>query len=347
MKKCIISLFLVFVLAMPASASMEFEAPAVPESGASYMPKETQSFGKDLWYIIKTAIYDIRPEVAQTAGQCLSVIGIMLLTSLLVSTSEKTKRMTEFVAIVSISVLLLQTADTLINLGAQTVSQISEYGKLLMPVMTAAMAAQGGITSSAALYTGTSVFSGVLTSLIGKLLVPLLYIFLCLCIAHNAITEDILGKLRDFVKWIITWSLKIILYVFTGYISITGVVSGSADASMIKATKLTLSGSVPVVGSILSDASETILVSAGMMKNAAGIYGVLAVIALWIGPFLKIAIQYLLLKATAAICGVFGTKRAVSLIQDFSIAMGFVLAMISTISLLLTIAVVCFIKGVA
>ena len=97
MKKCIISLFLVFVLAMPASASMEFEAPAVPESGASYMPKETQSFGKDLWYIIKTAIYDIRPEVAQTAGQCLSVIGIMLLTSLLVSTSEKTKRMTEFV----------------------------------------------------------------------------------------------------------------------------------------------------------------------------------------------------------------------------------------------------------
>ena len=141
--------------------------------------------------------------------------------------------------------------------------------------------------------------------------------------------------------------LKIILYVFTGYIGITGVVSGSADASMIKATKLTISGSVPVVGSILSDASETILISAGIMKNAAGVYGVLAIAALWIGPFLKIVMQYLLLKTTAAVCGVFGTKRTVSLIQDFSSAMGFVLAMISTISLLLTIAVVCFMKGVA
>lgn len=345
MKKYILAVLLIFALSLPASA-MEFEAPTVPYSGTAYMPPETESFGEDLWYIFKQAIYNIRPELAQTAVLCLSVVGISLLTSALVCTSGKTKQMTEFVSIISISVLLLQTTDSLINLGAQTVRQISEYGKLLMPVMTAAMAAQGGVTSSAALYTGTSIFSGILTSCIGELLVPLLYIFICLCIACNAISEDILSKLRNFVKWLITWSLKIILYVFTGYISITGVVSGSADASMIKATKLTISGSVPVVGSILSDASETILVSAGMMKNAAGIYGILAITALWIGPFLKIAIQYLLLKATAAVCGIFGTKRTVSLIQDFSTAMGFVLAMISTISLLLTVALVCFIKGV-
>lgn len=345
MKKCILSIILMIILALPVSA-MEFEAPVVPEEGSSYMPQESKSFGKDLWHIIKTAIYDSKPEIAQAATLCLSVVSIALLTALLGTITERTKQITEFVAIVCISVLLLRATDTLINLGAQTVQKIGEYGKLLMPVMTAAMAAQGGVTSSAALYTGTSLFSTVLTSWIGELLVPLLYIFLCLCIASNAITENILIKLRDFVKWIMTWSLKMILYVFTGYISITGVVSGSADASMVKATKLTLSGSVPIVGSILSDASETILVSAGIMKNAAGVYGVLAIVALWVGPFLKIAIPYLLMKVTAAICGIFGTKHTVSLIQDFSSAMGFVLAMISTISLLLTVAVVCFMKGI-
>lgn len=346
MKKLLLAFLVIIILAIPVSA-MDYDAPAVPDAGSDYMPRETESFGADLLYIIKQALFKIKPEIAAASALCLSIAGVIFLTSLLVGISNRTQQICEFVAIVCISVLLLNTTNSLINLGAQTVTQISEYGKLLIPVMTAAMAAQGGVTSSASLYTGTSLFSTILTSLIGRLLVPLLYIFLCLCIAHQAIGENALKQLRDFVKWLLTWSMKIMLYVFTGYLSITGVVSGSADASMIKATKLTISGSVPVVGGILSDASETILVSAGLMKNAAGVYGVLAIVAIWIGPFLKIAVQYMLIKLTAAICGVFGTKRVVSLVEDFASAMGFVLAMISTISLLLTIAIVCFMKGVS
>ncbi len=346
MKKILLVIILVVMLVQPVSA-MEFEAPEVPESGQAYMPDNTESFGEGLWYVIKSAISAIRPEVVQAAGICLCIAAVVLLISLLSGLSARTKQLAEMAAIIGIAVLLLQPTNTLINLGAQTVTEISEYSKLLIPVMTAAMAAQGGVSTSAALYTGTTVFCTVLTSMIAKLIIPMLYIFLCLCIAGNAIAEDVLKKLRDFIKWVMTWSLKIILYVFTGYISITGVVSGSADASMIKATKLTISGSIPVVGSILSDASETILVSAGIMKNSAGVYGVLAIVAVWIGPFIKIGVQFLLLKITAAVCGVFGTKRAVALIQDFAAAMGFILAMICTISLLLTIGIVCFMKGVA
>lgn len=346
MKKFLLAIILLISLIQPVFA-MDFEAPTVPEEGRDYMPEQAESFGKDLWYIIKKAVNTIRPEIFEAARLCIGIVSVVLLSSLISGFSERTQKITEFIAVTGIAVLLLRTTNSLINLGAQTVTQIGEYSKLLMPVMTAALAAQGGVTSSAALYTGTSVFCAVLTNLIAKLLIPLLYVFLCLCIAYNAISEGILEKLRDFAKWVLTWSLKILLYVFTGYISITGVVSGNADASMIKATKLTIAGSVPVVGSILSDASESILVSAGLMKNAAGVYGVLAIIALWIGPFLKIGIQYLLIKITAAVCGIFGTKHTVSLLNDFATAMGFILAMISTISLLLTIALVCFMKGVA
>jgi stage III sporulation protein AE len=158
--------------------------------------------------------------------------------------------------------------------------------------------------------------------------------------------SDPLGKIRDFIKWIMTWGLKIILYFFTGYIGITGVVSGSADAAAIKAAKLTISGMVPVVGGILSDASEAVLVGAGVVKNGAGIYGMMAVLAIVIGPFLRIGIQYLLLKATAAVCGLFGTKSITALVQDFTTAMGLLLAMTGSSCLLLLISAVCFMKGV-
>lgn len=345
MRKVIIAIILLAALATQVYAT-EFTAPVVPDSGAAFMPDRTESFGEGLWYVLKSAVGAISPEIKHAAGLCAAVIGISLLVSMFYNMTSMSKKTVELSSAVGIGLLLLQPTSTLINLGASTVKQISEYGKVLIPVMTSVMAAQGGVTTSSALYTGTMVFSTVLTNLVANLIIPMIYIFICICIANSALSENLLTKLRDLMKWMMTWTLKIVLYVFTGYISITGVVSGSADSSMVKATKLAISGSVPIVGSILSDASETILVSAAVMKNAAGIYGILAIASTWISPFLKIGIQCLLMKLTAAVCSVFAPKRVCDLVQDFSTAMGFILACISTISLLLLIAVVCFMKGV-
>jgi stage III sporulation protein AE len=100
------------------------------------------------------------------------------------------------------------------------------------------------------------------------------------------------------------------------------------------------------VGGILSDASEAVLVGAGLMKNAAGTYGFIAAIAIWVTPFLQIGIRYLLLKLTAAVCEVFGVKQISALIDAFSDAMGLLLGMTSAICIILVISLTCFLKGV-
>ena len=233
----------------------------------------------------------------------------------------------------------------LMSLGTETVTEISEYGKLLIPVMTAALSAQGGTVTSAALYTGTVFFNAVLTGFITWFMIPAVYIYLCLCVANSALEQEMLKKAKHFVKWLMTWCMKWILYIFTGYISITGVISGTVDASTLKAAKIGISSMVPVVGNILSDATETILLSAGVMKNAAGLYGIFAIIALCVSPFVKIGAHYILLKLTGSVCNVFGYKPAADLIQDFSTGMGFVLAMTGTTAVMLLISLVCFMKG--
>ena len=79
-----------------------------------------------------------------------------------------------------ISVILFQSAGSLVNLAGSTVVEISEYGKLLLPVMTAALAGQGGVGSSAAIYAGTAFFHALLTSVIGKILTPMVYLLVLL-----------------------------------------------------------------------------------------------------------------------------------------------------------------------
>ena len=323
----------------------ELIAPEVPESGADIMTN-SGDFGEGLRQLIENVLPQLRPDLVEASKVSMGIVAAVLMIAMLQSVSGSVSTTANFVGSVTVSGLLLFGTDSLIHLASNTVLEMSEYGKLLLPVMTASMAAQGGITGSAALYTGTAIFNGFLTSLVSTVFVPLVYLFLALSAANSAVGEDILKRMQDMLKGFVSWCLKTILTVFTTYMGITGVVSGTTDAATLKAAKVTISTVVPVVGSILSDASEAVLVSAGLAKNAAGIYGILAILAVFLRPFLRIGIHYLVLKATASVCAIFGSKPMTELIGDFSTAMGLLLAMTGSSCLLLLISTVCFLKGV-
>ena len=346
MRRVIIILLIIIQLPVAVSA-VEFTAPAAPETAQKLMPDKTEDFGEGLWFIISSALNTLQPGMFEAAKTCVSLVAASLLVSMASNISGSTKHAVVLIGTAATCIILFQPVNALIRLGTETVQQISQYGKLLLPVMTGALAAQGGITKSSAIYGATALFDAVLSSAVSQLLVPLLYVFLCICVCCSLFSQPLLNEMRKFIKWLITWGLKTILYVFTGYISITGVVGGTADAAALKATKLTISGAVPVVGNILSDASEAVLVSAGIMKSSAGIYGLLAMIALWIGPFIQIGIQYLMIKLTAGITEMFGQKQMAGLVKDFSSAMGLVLAMTGAVCLIFMISTICFMKGVS
>ncbi len=346
MKRLLLLPLLLVMLCMPVSAT-EFTAPTVPESGERYMPEVSESFGKDLWYIITRAFSDLRPDITGAIKCCVSVIAVCMLLSFFENLTGRTKQILNVVTVIAIGILLLEPAQTMIYLGKETVASLSDYNKLLLPVMSSALAAQGGTSSAAALYIGTVAFDALLTTLIAKILVPLVYVYIFISLSKNTVKEPLLVKLGDFCKWLITWGLKTLLYVFTGFMSITNVVCGTVDASAMKAAKLTISGAVPVVGSILSDASESLIVGVGFMKSTAGVYGILAALSICIGPFLKIGTQYLLLKLTSGTCSLFSSKETQTLVNDFSGAMGFLLAMTGTVCLMVFISTVCFMKGVS
>ena len=345
MRKLFIVLILLVFCLQPVWA-MDFTAPTVPDAGEDLMPVETESFSQGLMKVLSKTITYINPALKEASGVCIGLIGIVLLHSILEAFPAKTKPVIDLVSTLSIAGILLSRAGSMIQLGISTIRELSDYGKLLMPVLAGALAAQGGVTGATALYAGTTIFNTVLGTVITNLLIPIVYCFLILCVASSATDSDRLGKFRDFIKNFVSWCMKVIIYIFTGYITLTGVVSGSADATALKVTKLTMSGMIPVVGGMLSDASEAVLVSAGVMKNAVGTYGLLAILSVWLTPFIQIGAQYLLLKLTAALCATFGSKQPSSLVNQFSVAMGLLLGMTATMCLLLLISTVCFMRGV-
>ncbi len=337
---------MIFTLSIPIHA-MDFTAPPAPKSVSEAVSPEADSFSEGLWNVFKFAMMEWNPSLHRAMAICLRTVAVILLCSILQEFAPSvSSRSIELAATVAVSLSLMEPSCVLIQMGVQTVRELSEYGKLLLPVMTGALAAQGGFTSSTTLYAGTALFDALLSSCVTKLMIPMIYLYLAVSIANSSIHEDILAHIKGFIKWAMTWVLKIVLYLFTGYIAITGVISGSADAAALKAAKITISGAVPVIGGILSDASEAVLLSAGVLRSAAGVYGVLTILAIFARPFVQLGVQYILMKGSSAICSAFSSNGASKLVGDFSDIMGVLLAIVSTQSVLLLISTVCFMKGV-
>lgn len=343
MTKILLGLLFMASLSIRAEAS-EILAPEVPHMGQAMMPGNADTFGAGLQELLENCAERLHPEITDGVSLGCAILSVVLLCSLLTIVAPRTGSIAPMAGATAIAGLMFQQTDSLIGLASDTVREICDYGKLLCPVLTAALAAQGGISASAALYTGTTAFITILAMLVSRWILPLLSVFLAFSVAYCAMGEEILKRFSDGVKHLLQWVLKTLVMVFTTYMSITGAVSGTTDAAAMKVTKVVFSSVIPVVGGILSDASESVLVSIGVMKNAAGIYGILAVLSVLAGAFIRLGIRYLVLKITAGLCCLFAGKNLTGLVEDFSTAMGLLLAAVAAASVLVLVSTVCYLK---
>lgn len=322
-------------------------ADELPDDARELMPFDGIGEDNDLWSGAWQLIVRCLPLSQESLNDamrlCAVVLALVALFSLcrMLSVSDTVVRVA---GALGICAAMLSGVQSMITLAADTVRQLSDYSACLMPMLASAAAMSGGVTSAGALYAGTVMFSELLLQLISKLLIPAVWFFLAVCVAEAALSGETLAELRGFIGWLISKSLRILVYIFLAYLSVTGVIGGAADANAVKATKAAVSGMIPVVGSIISDASETLLAGAGILKSSIGVFGMLAVLAICLLPFVKVGIHYLLLKLTAAVSGTVGLPAHVSLIRHFSTAMGYLLGMCGACGLLMLISSVCFMK---
>lgn len=250
------------------------------------------------------------------------------------------------VGALSVTLLSVGSLDTLIGLGAETIDELSTFSKVLLPTLAAATAASGAVTAATVQQVTTVFFVDLLLNLIDGLLLPLVYLYIGALTASACLSENRLGAIAEGFKKVIVWLLSTALLVFTLYLSVVRIISTSADGLTVKVAKAAISGIIPVVGNIISEASETVLVGAGMLKNTIGMFGTLAILAACAYPFLQLAVQYLLYKLTAFLAGTVGAPNLCKLINGLAGAFGLVLGMAGSCALLLLISVLSSVAAV-
>lgn len=328
---------------------------ALPE-GASELLEHLDFSGSDalsggISRILQSAADKVRGVVQERLRNAVSILLVVILCGIIEGVSKTTGNAVSAKALTMAGALLVTlltvgSLDTLMGLGTQTIEDLSQFSKVLLPTLAAAAAAGGAVGSATLQQVATVFFADLLMNLINGLLMPMVYLYTGVLTAGAILPDGRLGGIASAMKKVITWILSGALILFTLYLSVVHIVSGTADSLAVKMAKTAISGVVPVVGSIISEASETVLLGAGMLKSSIGVFGMLAVLAACAYPFLQLGVQYLLYKLTAFLAEMVGAGDLGKLIDGLGGAFGVVLGMTGACAILLLISILASIAAV-
>ena len=308
-------------------------------------PAGATDFGKEALRLFYRAISGSESTVRTAIRSCTLMIGAAILCAAVGQVGTGTAgRAAGLAGTLAITAVCAGDIRSMMGLAGQALDEVGEFMKLLMPVMTSCLAASGGAVTGGALYTGSMLFLNILSAVIRNLIQPLVLAGAALSAAEAAAPEANLDRMRELIFWAAGVLLKGMMYLFTAYLTLTGLLSAPADAMALRTAKAALSGVLPVVGSIMSDATETVLSSAGVIKAGVGVFGLLAVLAICLLPFLKLAVSYLSVRIAAAAGAGACLPEHTKLMGNLSTAMGLMLSMVGCEGLMALLAVSCFLQ---
>ncbi len=325
------------IAAAPGASDIEFE--------------ENVSLGNGMFSVVEKVLSGIREFLTQG----IRCVGIICAVSFLVSFVESfmpsgdngaLKMVLSLVGALSVTVAASGSITSVMGMGKEFISGIDVFSKALIPSVAAAEAASG-FAGSATVKAGIAlVFSDALISFINSVLLPLVYINIFAGAANAASKSSVLQKISEFSVKFVSWSLRVLLGAFVSYIGVSGIVTAGADKAALSTAQLAIGAAVPVVGGIVSEAAETVMSGATMMKNAIGVFGMLSILSAFATPFAAMLVNYLAFKAASLVSSPVINGGISELSSKIAESFGLIIAMCASVATVIIIAVIAAMKSV-
>lgn len=231
-----------------------------------------------------------------------------------------------------------------IGLIKTSIQDLTAFVNTLIPILVTLLITTGSITTASVIEPLILFLITLIGNFIVDILIPITLISTALGIISQISDKVQIDKLAKFLKSGTAWALGVILTLFVGVASLEGSLTGSVDAVTSKTTKAAVSSFIPVVGKILGDAVETVLGCSIVLKNALGVVGVLIIVGICITPIIKLAIMMGMYYLCSALCQPIADKKIVNLLSQIGDTYKILLAILSSVSVMLIIGITIVIK---
>lgn len=194
--------------------------------------------------------------------------------------------------------VIIQPIVSCISDAAEVLKASSAFLLACVPVLTAVMAAAGQAVTAGSYHILMIAVGNTISLFASTFLVPMMNIFLALSIV-SAVSPGIhLNGFCSVLNKIVKWIMGLGMTLFTGLVTTHSLVAASQDSTTAKAAKFVVGSFVPVVGSALGEALNTVSGCVKMLKSGIGAFGLLAGLLI----FLPVLAECMLWIITLMLC---------------------------------------------
>lgn len=233
-----------------------------------------------------------------------------------------------------LAVIALTAFYNALTLAQQTVGYMVGFMEALLPLMITLLAGVGALTS-AALFTPLMLFVVTTVSIVVKdVVLPLLLLTASLEFVNYLTDKYRLNNLTGIIKQTGMVVLGFTMVVFIGIITIQGVAGGVADGITLRTAKYATATFVPVVGKMFADTVELVMGASLLLKNAIGIFGVMAVLLICAFPLIKLLSLVAIIKIAGALVQPMGDEKMAKCLDAMGNNLLLVFACVLTVALM-------------
>lgn len=231
---------------------------------------------------------------------------------------------------------------TSVETAAGVVENVLDFMKVLLPSFFLAVAFCGGSISSAALY--GSVVGGVSVAqfLCGKMLLPLIKVYVLLILAGNLSKEVFVCRLTESLEKVIRWSLKTMAALFLGLQMVQTMILPFAD-SVKRAGVQKVVAAIPGIGAGAEAILQVTVGTGVLVKNTLGGAAVILLVLLAAAPVAKLCFFLILYQGAAALMEPVCDRRITACAEGMAKAHGLLLQLVLAVVLLfaLSLGIIC------
>lgn len=294
--------------------------------------------------IFKTMISNLKQSAQSPVKSAAAVIGIMLACALLAtlksSFSEKSlQNVFDIVSALCIAAVILVPVSQCVSLCSKTIEQSSDFMFSFLPVYTTLATVSGHPASAIAFQSLLLVSSEALSRISATTFVPMVDMYLGFCVI-GAVSPGInISGIAGFLKSLVSWALGLCMTIYTGILTVQGLISNAADNVTMKTAKFVVEGTVPVIGGAVSDAMNTVISCTGLLKTAVGAYAIIVFILAFLPQLLECLIWLLAADLSLAVSDILGISNLSGMLKAIREALRLLVALVLASALTMIISV--------
>ena len=278
-----------------------------------------------------------------------SVMIIVVIHSILKAISENlgnenVSKIAYYIEYILIITLIMTNFSSIITEMKTAVQNLTGFANTLIPLLITLMITTGNIVSSGMLQPILLLMVTFISNFMTNILIPITLVATALGIISKISDQAQVGKLSKFLNSSMVWILGTVLTLFVSVTSLEGGLTASVDGVTAKAAKTAISSVVPVVGSILGDAVNTIMGCSNIIKNAVGVVGILVIIAICIRPIIQLAALTITYYLGAALCEPIADEKVVGIMEQMGGTFKIFLAVLFALTVLHIIGIAIVMK---